>query len=99
MREEIIKYLTEDQKHDQEYAEYCADMLAKYDDIAREFLAWTKNHDYDQASTVEIDGWTAKRIHEENPKVDDMSVFITMYWLREDPDYVKDDLALHFITM
>ena len=99
MREEIVKYLTEERNLGQEYAEYNADMLAEYDDIAKEFIAWTKSHNYDQPSAVEINGWTAKRIHEENPKIDAVTVYMTLYWLRVDPDYVKNDLEFHFATM
>lgn len=96
MSEEIVKCLTDELKYSAGDAEYYAKQLAEYDDIANEFLTWRKNQNYDYSPALEIDGWTAKKIHERNRNIDAATVFMTMYWLRVDPDYVKSELETGF---
>ena len=96
MSEEIVKCLTDELNYSPGDAEYYAKQIAEYDDIANEFLAWRINRNYDYSPALEIDGWTAKKIYERNRNIDAVTVFMTMYWLRVNPDYVKSELETGF---
>ena len=99
MKEEIIRYLIDEEHASPQSAKYEADIYAEYDDIAKEFVYWIRNRNYDYSPAVEIEGWTARRIHEENPKISASVVFMTLYWLHEDPDYTIQKLERNFATM
>lgn len=82
--ETIIKYFKEDAKVNDEVAKILFKDLSKYDDILNEFTKYLNQKTYDLENAIEINGYTAKKIHELNPSFEPTGVYTFMELLRTD---------------
>lgn len=88
--ETIIKYFKEDAKVNDEVAKILFKDLSKYDDILNEFTKYLNQKTYDLENAVEINGYTAKKIHELNPSFEPTGVYTFMELLRTDPKRAEE---------
>ncbi len=88
--ETIIKYFKEDAKVNDEVAKILFKDLSKYDDILNEFTKYLNQKTYDLENAIEINGYTAKKIHELNPSFEPTGVYTFMELLRTDPKRVEE---------
>ena len=72
------------------------DKIKKYNDIYDEFCYWLEKRDYDINNPVVIDGYTAKQIHELNPKFEGIGVYNFLITLRENPQRAKEYIKSGF---
>lgn len=88
--ETIIKYFKEDAKVNDEVAKILFKDLSKYDDILNEFTKYLNQKTYDLENAIEINGYTAKKIHELNPSFEPTGVYTFMELLRTDPKRAEE---------
>lgn len=88
--ETIIKYFKEDAKVNDEVAKILFKDLSKYDDILNEFTKYLNQKTYDLENAIEINGYTAKKIHELNPSFEPTGVYTFMELLRTDPKKAEE---------
>lgn len=88
--ETIIKYFKEDAKVNDEVAKILFKDLSKYDDILNEFIKYLNQKTYDLENAIEINGYTAKKIHELNPSFEPTGVYSFMELLRTDPKRAEE---------
>ena len=88
--ETIIKYFKEDAKVNDEVAKILFKDLSKYDDILNEFTKYLNQKTYDLENAIEINGYTAKKIHELNPSFESTGVYTFMELLRTDPKRAEE---------
>ena len=88
--ETIIKYFKEDAKVNDEVAKILFKDLSKYDDILNEFTKYLNQKTYDLENAIEINGYTAKKIHELNPLFEPTGVYTFMELLRTDPKRAEE---------
>lgn len=86
----IIKYFKEDAKMNDFVAKTLFKDLSKYDDILNEFTKYLNQKTYDLENAIEINGYTAKKIHELNPSFDPTGVYTFMELLRTDPKRAEE---------
>ena len=60
------------------------DKIKKYDDIFDEFCHWLEKRDYSMKNPLAVNGYTAKQIHELNPRFEGIGVYNFLIMLRED---------------
>lgn len=85
MEEIIEKYLIDEKKVESEVVrEMLMKKVMKYDDIKTEFGKWLETRKYGEAM-VEVNGYTAGRIHEMAPMLDGIGVFNFLVTLRDNP--------------
>ena len=89
MTNEIKIYLTNELNVPEELAESMLVKLERHADILAEFSQWLKRRDYDEVSNIEVLGYTAKRIHEMNPKFTGIGVYNFLITLRENPEFAE----------
>lgn len=75
------------------------DKIKKYNDIYDEFCYWLENRNYDVNNPVIINGYTAKQIHEINPKFEGIGVYNFMITLRENPQQAKEYIKSEFTEL
>lgn len=88
--ETIMKYFKEDAKVNDEDAKILFKDLSKYDDILNEFTKYLNQKTYDLENAIEINGYTAKKIHELNPTFEPTGVYTLMELLRTDPEKAEE---------
>ena len=88
--ETIIKYFKEDAKVNDEVAKILFKDLSKYDDILNEFTKYLNQKTYDLENAIEINGYTAKKIHELNPAFEPTGVYTFMELLRTNPEKAEE---------
>ena len=88
--ETIIEYFKEDAKVNDEVAKILFKDLSKYDDILNEFTKYLNQKTYDLENAIEINGYTAKKIHELNPSFEPTGVYTFMELLRTDPKRAEE---------
>lgn len=88
--ETIIKYFKDDAKVNDEVAKILFKDLSKYDDILNEFTKYLNQKTYDLENAIEINGYTAKKIHELNPSFEPTGVYTFMELLRTDPKRAEE---------
>lgn len=88
--ETIIKYFKDDAKVNDEVAKILFKDLSKYDDILNEFTKYLNQKTYDLENAIEINGYTAKKIHELNPSFEPTGVYTFMELLRTDPKMAEE---------
>lgn len=88
--ETIMKYFKEDAKVNDEVAKILFKDLSKYDDILDEFTKYLNQKTYDLENAIEINGYTAKKIHELNPTFEPTGVYTFMELLRTDPEKAEE---------
>lgn len=86
----IIKYFKEDAKMNDFVAKTLFKDLSKYDDILNEFTKYLNQKTYDLENAIEINGYTAKKIHELNPSFEPTGVYTFMELLRTDPKRAEE---------
>lgn len=93
MKDKIRYYFLEEQHLTERVSDVLTKFLSKYEDIANEFIRWTENHKFDVPNAVEVEGYTASKIHELAPWLDGAGVYSLMVTLRDTPEkgmeYIK----------
>lgn len=92
----IIKYFREDLKATDVVAKVCFKDLIKYDDILNEFTKCLIKKTYDFTDSIEINGYTAKKIHELNPSFSVSGVYTFLQFLRDDKEKAEDIIKKGF---
>ena len=72
------------------------DKIKKYNDIYDEFCYWLENRNYDIDNPVLVNGYTAKQIHELNPKFEGIGVYNFLITLREKPQQAEEYIKSGF---
>ena len=60
------------------------DKIKKYNDIYDEFCYWLEKRDYNMENPVVVSGYTAKQIHELNPRFEGIGVYNFLIMLRDE---------------
>ena len=94
--EVIIKYFKEDAKVSDEVAKILFKDLSKYDDILNEFTKYLSQKTYDLENAIEINGYTAKKIHELNPALKPTGVYSFLGLLRTNPERAEEIIKSGF---
>lgn len=98
MIEKIKKYLIEEVGQSEQNATYNCNQLAHHEDIVREYANWIDTRDFACENPVTVEGWTAQKLHERFPRVDDYTIFVTLRLLRDRPSdghmYIKSGFAI-----
>ena len=94
--DEIKQYLKDSKAAPEDYIDYICDEMAEHRYIVEDFCAWIKTQNFDFEPHANIEGWTAKKIHEEFPSLSIPSVFTTLLELRTDPDQAKRNIETGF---
>ena len=81
----IIKYFKEEEKVNDSDGKKLFKLISNYDDILNEFTGYLNLRTYDLKNAIEINGYTAKKIHELNPQISPIAIYIIMGLLRSDP--------------
>lgn len=83
MEERIERYLVGERKVESAVVrKILQDKVMKYDDIAKEFVRWLETREYEDG--IEIEGYTAKKIHEIALHLDGIGVYNFLVALRDD---------------
>ena len=88
--ETIIKYFKEDAKVNDYVAKVLFKDLSKYDDILNEFTKYLTQKTYDLENAIEINGYTAKKLHELNPTFNPSGVYTFIELLRTNPERAEE---------
>lgn len=96
MEHAIEQYLIEEKQNRPLVAKRIAVNLCKHEDIARAFLRWLEQNDYD--SSLSVDSYTAKDIHEMAPFLDGVGVYSFMATLRDHPAEAKKIIKEGFVV-
>ena len=70
--------------------------MSKYDDILNEFTKFLIKKTYDLTDAIEINGYTAKKIHELNPNFPPTGVYTFMELLRTNPEKAQKMIKENF---
>ena len=81
----VIKYFKEEEKVNDYIGKLLFKDISRYDDILNEFTKYLNQRTYDLKDAVEINGYTAKKLHELNPKFNPSGVYTFMELLRSNP--------------
>ena len=92
----VIKYFREKLKVTDVVAKRCFKDLIKYDDILNEFTKCLIQKNYDLNDAIEINGYTAKKIHELNPTFSVSGVYTFLKLLRDDKEKAEDIIKKNF---
>lgn len=68
--------------------------VTRYDDIAQNFMRWLETREY--GNELEIEGYTAQKIHELAPHLSGIGVFNFLVTLRDNPDEAQKIIAEGF---
>ena len=96
MKNEIKRYFLEEQHLTERVSEVLAKPLVKYEDIANEFVYWIENRTFQISDAVEIEGYSAYKIHELAPWLDGAGVYGLLVTLRDAPEKGKDYIRRGF---
>ena len=99
MIDKIKKYLVEEVGQDKETAVYYCERLAGHEDLVKEYCNWIDSHDFACENPVTVEEWTAQKLHERFPGLDDLTIFITLQELRDDPVSAHDSFEGGFAIM
>lgn len=95
----IKKYLSEEcHEPSMRVASTLQDLSAE-DDIAAEYIKWIEARNYDYDGQVEIEGFTAKSLHERRPDLPPNDIFYLLIRLRHFPDQAKKIIELGKMRM
>ena len=72
------------------------DKVKKYDDIYDEFCYWLEKRDYNRENPIAVNGYTAKQIHELNPRFEGIGVYNFLIMLRDDFQRAKEYMESGF---
>lgn len=92
----IIDYFVNEKKTTETVAKVLEKSLLKYTDIKDEFCYWIDNRTYDIPNAIEIEGYTAAKIHEIEPALDAAGVYSFMVTLRDNPNKANDYIKAQF---
>ena len=92
----VIKYFKEELKLTDVVAKVSFKDLIKYDDILNEFTKCLIQKTYNLTDAIEINGYTAKRIHELNPSFSASGVYTFLQFLRDDKEKAEDIIKKGF---
>lgn len=92
----VIKYFKEEEKVNDFVGKLLFKALSRYDDILNEFIKYLNQRTYDLKDAIEISGYTAKKIHELNPKFSPSGVYTFMEALRSDPTKAEEIIKSGF---
>ena len=81
----ILDYLVKQKNLTPVVAKIVGGSLSKYADIENEFISCIKNGTYDLPNAIAVDGYTATKIHELAPFMDQSGVYGFLVTLRDDP--------------
>jgi len=85
----VIKYFKEEEQVNDFDGKLLFKDLSKYDDILNEFIKCLNQRTYDLKDAIEINGYTAKKIHELNPDFEVCGVYNFMKTLRDDKEFAE----------
>ena len=90
MNIEIIKdYLQKNSSMSPQFIEYACQKMAHHQDVVADFCAWIRTGDFDFEPKAEVEGWTAKMLHEKFPFLSAADIFFSLSNLYDDPDGEK----------
>ena len=75
------------------------DKIKKYNDIYDEFCYWLEKRNYDRENPIVVNGYTAKQIHQLNPKFEGIGVYNFLITLRENPERAEEYIKNGFKEM
>lgn len=70
--------------------------IKKYGDIYDEFCYWLENRNYDIDNPVLVNRYTARQIHELNPKLEGIGVYNFLIALREKSQRAEEYIKSRF---
>lgn len=94
--EKIIQYFIQEKEVTEVVAKILSKTLSQYSDIKNEFEYWIDHRDFNAPNALEIDGFTAKKIHDLAPFLDAAGVYNFMVTLRDDPIKAQEYLKTGF---
>ena len=94
----ILTYFIEVKKKTPTVAMILAKSLEKYDDIKNEFYYWIENKNFECDDPINVNGYTAKDIHEMAPQLDGAGVYNFMVTLRDKPEKAREIIDNGFST-
>lgn len=98
----IIKYFREEEKMTDAVSKKLFKSLSKYDDILNEFTKYLIQRTYNLDDAIEINGYTAKKVSELNPKFHPIGIYTFMKLLRDDfnraEEIIKDGFKTKWIN-
>ncbi|MBP5656076.1 hypothetical protein J6X15_00625 [Candidatus Saccharibacteria bacterium] len=94
--EDIKKYLLESDAASEDFVNYICREMAEYQDVVDDFCAWIKDGNFDFEPHANIEGWTARKLHEEFPDLPIPTIFTTLLGLYTDPKETKRAIETGF---
>ena len=92
----VINYFKEEDQVNDVVGKLLFKDLSRYDDILNEFTKYLNQRTYDLKDAIEINGYTAKKIHELNPQFNPSGVYTFMELLRSDPTKAEEIIKSGF---
>ena len=90
MNTEIIKdYLQKNSSMSPQFIEYVCQNMAHHNDVVEDFCAWIRAGNFDFEPKTEVEGWTAKKLHEKFPSLSVADIFISLSNLYDNPESEK----------
>ena len=100
MEKEIVESIIKDHKNtNRTVAIIVAEDLCKHQDIASEYLEWTKRRNYDFENPIMSGGYTAKDVYHMAPFLDGVGVYSFLATLRDNPEKANQIINDGFIVM
>ena len=94
----VIKYFKEEEKMNDAVSKKLFNTVSKYDDILNEFTKYLVQRNYDLDGAIVINGYTAKKVFDLNPKFHPIGVYTFMKLLRDDYDKAEEIIKSGFKT-
>ena len=85
----IINYFKNELKENDAVAKIIYKDLTKYNDIFNEFTKYLVQKSYDIPEAINVEGYTAKQIHELNPNFTATGVYTFLKYLKDKPEEAK----------
>lgn len=95
----LDEYFITELKVPRQQAIMMIEKIRRYDDIYNEFYYWLNNRNYEKEEPLVVEGYTAKQIHELNPRFEGIGVYNFMITLREHPERAKRYINDGFIDL
>lgn len=96
--EKIIRYFLDEKNTTEIVSKILAKTITKYPDIKNEFIYWIENRNFESPNAIEVNGYSAAKIHEINPSLDGAGVYNFLVTLRDNPDKAFQYIQSNFPT-
>lgn len=88
--ERIVTYFMEQKQMTSVVAKVLAKKLVKYEDIKKEFYNWIITNSFECNDPVEVNGYTAQKVHDLAPQLDGSGVYSFLVTMRDKPEKAQE---------